>query len=98
MIELAWRIIFAPIGIANNFEGGANSAGIRYLKSIAGLALAGAAVFVVCAAGFAISATMLSSENAANGDNTTLLGAMAALLATAGAAIGISGKIKDVFN
>lgn len=97
MMDLGWRIIFGPIGIANNFEGGANSAGIRYLKGIAASALGGVAIFAVACAGFSVSAAMLS-EVTAESSQTTLLGAQAAFLATAGACIGINTKIRDVVS
>lgn len=95
LMELGWRIAFGPIGVANNFDGGANSAGIRYLKSIAGVALSGVAIFIVTACGFAVSAAMISEATLEN-SQTTLFGALGALLATAGAAIGIGNKIRDV--
>lgn len=96
LMELGWRIAFGPIGVANNFDGGANSAGIRYLKSVAGVALAGVAILIVTACGFAVSAAMLSEVTADSCSQTTLLGAQGALLATAGAAIGVGNKIRDV--
>lgn len=95
MIELGWRIIFAPVGIANSFEGGANSAGIRYLKGIAAVAISGAAIFVVCAVGFSVSATMLDPTAFAN-NQTSIFAAMGAQLATAGAAIGVGNKVKEI--
>lgn len=91
-IEVGWRCAFAPIGIANSFEGGASSAGVRYLKALAASILAGAALWAICAIGFALSAGFLvSTESMAK-----LLVAQAGILATAGAAIGASAKIKDI--
>ena len=90
MIELGWRIAFAPVGIANCFEGGASSPAIKYLKGIAAVALSGAAIWITAAAGFAVSASMLSDQHG------SLLLSQAALLATAGACIGIGNKIKEV--
>ncbi len=98
LIELGWKIVFGPIGVANAFEGGANSGSIKYLKDVAGLAVAGAAVLIVCAVGSSISATMLSVPSAADCTNTTFLGAVGAEMATAGAAIGVANKIKAVFG
>ena len=31
-IEVGWRIVFAPIGVANCFDGGMNSKGIQYMN------------------------------------------------------------------
>lgn len=93
LLEIGWRIIFAPIGVANCFEGGANSAGVKYLKGILGASLAGVAIYIVAAAGFAVSASFLS----ANTKGAFWLGG-AAFLGTAGAAIGISNKIREVIS
>lgn len=90
MIELGWRIAFTPVGVANCFEGGASSPAIKYLKGIAAVALSGAAIWITAAAGFAVSASMLSDQHG------SLLLSQAALLATAGACIGIGNKIKEV--
>lgn len=91
LLEVGWRIVFAPVGVANCFEGGANSAGVKYLKSLLGACLSGVAIYIVAAAGFAITASFLTSPTG---------GAMwladAAFLGTAGAAIGISNKIREV--
>ena len=93
MLELGWRVAFAPIGVANCFEGGAASPAIKYLKGIFATGLAGAAIYVVCIVGFNLSYGFLSDGDFGFG---TLLMAQAAMLATAGAAIGISAKIKEV--
>ncbi len=92
-LELGWRIAFAPIGVANCFEGGASSPAIKYLKGILAIATSGAAIFVVALVGFSLSASLLTDPL-----QGSLIAAMAAMLATAGAAIGISGKIKEVFT
>ncbi len=93
LLEVGWRIIFAPIGVSNCFEGGANSAGMKYLKSLLGACLSGVAIYLVAAAGFSLTASFLVS---------TTKGAMwladAAFLGTAGAAIGISNKIREVIQ
>ena len=91
-IEVGWRIAFSSIGVANCFEGGASSPGIKYLKSLFGSIVAGAALFVVCSAGFAVTAGMLAK------DTGNLLKAICALLATAGAAIGASNKAKEIIT
>ncbi len=92
-LELGWRIAFAPIGVANCFEGGISSPAIKYLKGILAIATSGAAIFVVALVGFTLSASLLTDPL-----QGSLIAAMAAMLATAGAAIGISGKIKEAFT
>lgn len=91
LLEVGWRIVFAPVGVANCFEGGANSAGVKYLKSLLGACLSGVAIYIVAAAGFAITASFLTSPTGA-----AMWLADAAFLGTAGAAIGISNKIREV--
>ncbi len=90
-IEIGWRCVFAPIGIANCFEGGVNSKGMQYLKTLGVTVLSGAAIYLVTGLGFAITAGFLTDVS--NGD---FLGALASLLGTAGAAIGVSNKIRDL--
>ena len=92
VLELGWRIAFAPIGVANCFEGGASSPAIKYLKGIFAVALSGAAIYVVTIVGFRLSYELLSADDVSG----SLFLCMASMLATAGAAIGISGKIKEV--
>jgi len=119
MLEMAWRIVFAPIGCSNVFEGGASSPGVKYLKSLFGVIISSVALYVVAATGYSLSSVFLTSgetsayEILANADavinygadaiyttvqtmNNSLLTSGATLLATAGAAIGISNKIKEV--
>ena len=91
-IEIGWRTIFAPIGCANAFEGGANSAAIKYLKSLAGVILAGPAMYIIAVLGYNISFGIF----AFNMDGFGLFASAAAILATAGAAIGIGTKVKEV--
>ena len=99
LLELGWRIALAPIGVANCFEGGASSPAIKYLKGILAVALSGAAIYIVAEAGFALSAGFLPARDV---DGEEIKGALflaqAAMLATAGAAIGISAKLKEVVS
>ena len=90
-IEIGWRSAFAPIGVANCFEGGANSAGVRYMKTLFTVIVSGAAIYLTAALGFAITAGMLKSATSG-----TIWVAAASMLATAGAAIGVGNKIRDV--
>ena len=91
-IEVGWRCAFAPIGIANSFDGGANSAGVRYLKSLGAAILCGGVLWAIMAIGFAISAGFLTSTD----DIGKLFVAVAATFATAGAAIAASSKVKEI--
>ena len=94
-LDVGWRIVFAPIGIANSFEGGANSAGVRYLKGLFTSILSGVIIYVVVALGFKVTGGMLvaGQDYAAN-----TFAAQACLLATAGAAIGVSIKSKELIQ
>lgn len=111
IIEIGWKTVFAPIGAANVFEGGASSPGIKYLKGLFATIISSVALYVIAATGFALSATFLSSgeiiltEVFMSGRlqtvetlNNSLLFAGASLLATAGASIGVSNKIKEVIG
>ena len=90
-IEIGWRSAFAPLGCANSFEGGMNSNGIKYLKALFAAILSGAAIYTVAVIGFSlVSQIMVSSDI-----NARLWTGMAALLATAGATIGIGNKVKE---
>lgn len=99
LLELGWRIALAPFGVANCFEGGASSPAIKYLKGIFGLALSGAAIYITTAVGFALSVGLLIGTDPGGEElKGALFLAQAALLATAGAAIGVSAKIKEVMT
>lgn len=94
-LDIGWRSILAPIGVANCFEGGISSPGIKYLKALAASILAGAAIYAVVEIGTALSAAAMCGTNEAPDNSRTLI-AMAALLATAGAAIGTNNKAKEI--
>ncbi len=91
LIELGWRIAFAPVGVANCFDGGSASPGIKYLKSILAVSFSGAAIYVVAACGYALSASLLASPTP-----KAFLCSVGAQLATAGAAIGVGAKCKEI--
>ena len=93
LIELGWRIAFAPIGLANCFEGGTNSPAIRYLKSLFAVAISGAVLFLIFQIG-----TMVSQILFVQIDGAGMWAGVAALLATAGAAIGASNKVKEIIS
>ena len=54
ILELGVRVAFAPIGIADLAAHGTHSAGARYLKSVAGCACQGVAMYMVLTAGVAL--------------------------------------------
>ena len=62
-IEMGVRSAFAPIGCADLTTGGANSNGIRYLKSLFAVALQGAVMVGI----IFISSNVISSELSSNG-------------------------------
>lgn len=92
--DIGWRISFAPIGIANSFEGGSNSAGIKYLKALLGSILSGVLVYVVILLSFKVSAGLL----VADGFKANTFASAACLLAGAGAAVGMSAKSKELIG
>lgn len=91
-IDVGWRCAFVPIGIANSFEGGTNSSGVRFLKGLAGAILCGAVMWAICALGFAVSAGFLTTDAKIG----NLWVSVAATFATAGACIGATNKVKEV--
>lgn len=92
-IELGWRIAFAPVFASNTFEGGLNSPGIRYLKTLLGVAISGAAIWAVAKIGFSLAGDIIASNASAN-----MWASIACMLATAGAAIGIGNKVSSLFG
>ena len=94
MLDIAWRIAFAPIGIANSYEGGANSGGVRYLKALLASILAGAVMLVIFKIGFAIAPRMLTVEGGSSFWGFFL--SAAAIFATAGASFSASQKAKEI--
>lgn len=93
LIELGWRIAFAPIGLANCFEGGTNSPAIRYLKSLFAVAISGAVLFLIFQIGTMVSQILFVQISGAG-----MWAGVAALLATAGAAISASNKVKEIIS
>lgn len=94
-IDIGWRCVLAPIGVANCFEGGISSPGVRYMKNLAASILSGAALYAVLAVGMSLSASAMAGT-IENPDNSKTLIACAILLATAGAGIGVNAKAKDI--
>jgi len=95
-LDVGWRIALAPIAVANAFEGGANSNAMRYLKSLFGAILAGAAMIIIMQAGFTLSRSFFGDSGSSYSGFTRLLLSSAAMLATGMAATGASAKVKEV--
>ena len=129
LLDIGWRIVLAPVGCSNMFDGGMNSPGVRYLKGIFAAIISAVVLYVICLIGSSISASFIAEgvqyvEHAIIGTSGTwqpgmggeaytgteiqiiavekmensLLLSVAAMLATAGAAIGVSNKIKEVIS
>lgn len=94
-LDVGWRIGLAPIGVANSFDGGSNSAGIRYLKNLLASILSGVMIYLVVALGFKLSASLLATDTIGT---SNVIAAMGCQLATAGAAIGVSAKSKELIQ
>lgn len=94
-LDIGWRCVLAPIGVANCFEGGLASPGVKYMKGLGASILSGAAIYIVTAIGMSFAGSALTGTINDPSDSKTLI-AMAAMLATAGAAIGINNKAKEI--
>lgn len=98
-LDVAWRCALAPIAAANVFEGGANSTAVKYLKSLAGAVLAGAAMLIIMQAGFTLSLSFFAAKDSASYSGMTrLIMSCAAMLSTGIAAMGASSKVKEVIS
>lgn len=95
LLDIGWRAALMPIGIANSFEGGAASAGVRYIKSFAASVFSGVLMLVIASIGFTVAAGVLMG---AGGGITVTFEALAVQLATVGACIGAPGKAKELFG
>lgn len=94
IIEIGWRTILSPIGCANAFDGGANAPAIKYLKTLAGVILSGPAMYIIAVIGYNIAYGIF----AYNKEGIGMFASAAAVLATAGASIGIGNKVKEVVS
>lgn len=98
LLEIAWRVIFAPIGCSNMFDGaGANTPGVRYLKALFGVCLSGVLLIVILKLGTGLANDILI-ECCSSYNGSLLIAAIAVKLATIGAAMGVSGKVKEVMS
>jgi hypothetical protein len=95
LLDIGWRAALAPVGIANCFEGGANSKGVQYLKALFAAIIAGALMYVIAAIGFSIAEGILVAEG---GKYTKIFEAIAVQFATVGACIGAPNKAKELIS
>lgn len=96
-IELIWRTIFMPIGIANSFEG-PGSPGIRFIKNYIAVALSGAMVIIIIIVGQSLSLGILANGLKTQNRVMAMILAGAGLMATAGAAMSSTAKVKELFS
>mgnify|MGYP004459286459 CR=1 FL=1 len=89
-IDIGWRVAIAPISCADMFEG-ANSPGVRHLKSIFGSALVALLLAVIAQAGTLLVGGLLSGT-----DDGTIFMAIACQVALAGAAVGANQKAREI--
>lgn len=101
LIDIGWRMAMTPVGIADCFDGGVNSPGVKYFKSLAAAILAGAVMYIIAAIGFSVAAGILMTDVAGWGNGnmlTKVLQAEAVQLATVGACISAPNKSKELIN
>ena len=67
LIEIGWRAAFMPVGIADLFSGGAQSNGVRYVRSFIASVLSGAVMLIVVEIGSSLSIGVLSGYTATGG-------------------------------
>lgn len=89
-LDVGWRVAIAPISCADMFEG-ANSPGIKHLKSLFASALVSVILAVIAKAGAFLVVGFLSSDT--NGATWMALGTQVAI---AGAAVGANQKAKEI--
>lgn len=101
-LEIAWRTALFPIGVANMFDGGVNSPGVKYIKTYAGAIISGAVMVILIrlspyflGACYNIGATGLDSgDSGAKG----MLALAAGELGIIGAVFGAGNKVKELFS
>ena len=89
-LDIGWRVVIAPISCANMFEG-ANSPGVKHLKSIFGSALVALLLAIIARAGTYLMVGFLVSTE----DGSTFM-ALATQVAMAGLAVGATNKAKEI--
>ncbi len=105
LIDIGWRAACMPVGLANSFEGGVNSSGVRYFKAFVSAIVAGAVMYIVCLIGFTLCASILQTSQNALVGNYTMKGSMTLIcesiaieFATMGAAMSAPQKTKELFS
>lgn len=99
ILDVGWRIAFAPIGCANMFDGaGSNVPGIRYLKGVFASLISGALLIVILKIGCFFSNSLLASCVTDSYSSTAMIMCIAVRLAMVGAAIGVGNKVKEVLG
>lgn len=89
-LDIGWRVAVAPISCADMFEG-ANSPGVKHLKSIFGSALVALIMAIIAKAGALLVGGFLQDTT-----NGAFWMAVACQAAIAGAAIGANQKAKEI--
>lgn len=89
-LDIGWRVAVAPISCADMFEG-ANSPGVKHLKSIFGSALVALIMAIIAKAGALLVGGFLQDTT-----NGSFWMAVACQAAIAGAAIGANQKAKEI--
>lgn len=75
LLDIGWRMAAMPIGIADVFEGGMHSNGVRYFKSFVAAVLSGGLMLLIVNIGMATSESIIvSSLDADIGTTPTLIG------------------------
>lgn len=91
--DIGWKVCIAPVSCADMFDG-ANSGGVKHLKSLFGSALAVAMIAIAARVGQGLIISFLSNSNAESG----FFMALATQVAMAGVAIGINNKAKEILG
>ncbi|SDW50309.1 hypothetical protein SAMN05216391_10977 [Lachnospiraceae bacterium KHCPX20] len=95
LIDLGWHAVMLPIGIANSFEGGANSGGMRFIKEFVSSALSVVMTYVIIVVGRALVVYAVSNSQADSKMAFLIIGLQLALV---GAAIAAPVKMKTALG
>lgn len=96
LLEIGWRVVVAPISCANMFDGqGGSTPGVRSLKAFFAACLSGVVLIIILVIGTRFGNSIIT-EAAASYNSSLIIIAIAFRLATIGAAMGVSGKIREI--
>lgn len=99
LLDIAWRVVFSPIGAADMFSGtGTSSPGVRYMKGFFGACASGVLLIVVLKIGFSVSNNFLQNICTNYTSSALIISAIAMRLATIGCAMGASSKVKEIMG